>query len=399
MKTCKILAIIPARGGSKGIPLKNLYPLLGKPLIVFTIEQALKSQRINRVVVSTDDEKIAETARKYGAEVIKRPPDLATDTASTESALLHALHYLEAQENYIPDFVVLLQCTSPIREEKDIDNALTRIMETGADSLVSVSPCHRFLWKENRETDSLVSLNYDYTHRPRRQDLGNQFMENGSIYVAKYCILKELKNRLGGKITYYKMDYWSSFEIDHIDDLHLCEWILQRKSTDERSKLLPETLSLVVFDFDGVFTDNRVIVHSDGSEAVLCNRSDGLGLDLLRSLGIESVILSKEKNPVTQARANKLHIECHHSIEDKAEFLRSLLGKKKIKSQNVIFVGNDINDIPVMNIVGCAVAVQDAYPDVKKAAHLILDHKGGRGAIRELCDLIRKKYTQKEVTQ
>jgi len=394
--SCKILAIIPARGGSKGIPRKNLFPLLGKPLIQYTIEQALYSNLVNRVVVSTDDERVEMVARQLNAEVIKRPPELASDTASTESALIHALDYLDEKEHYVPDYVVLLQCTSPIREKQDIDNAINRIFQTNADSLLSVVPCYRFLWKENQNDGTAASINYDYSRRPRRQDMENQLMENGSIYVTKNWVLRKLKNRLGGKIVTYKMDFWSSFEIDNINDLYLCEWVIQRMMTEMRVNALPEEISLVAFDFDGVFTDNRVIVHSDGSEAVVCNRSDGLGLELLKTLGIECIILSKEKNPVTEARAKKLNMECHCGIEDKEELLNRLMEKKRIKSTNVIFVGNDINDIPVMKTVGCSVAVQDAYLDVKKAAHLILEHKGGDGAVRELCDLIRKKYTRRE---
>ena len=221
-----ILAIIPARGGSKGIPRKNLLVLAGKPLIVHTIEHALQARSVDRVVVSTDDPEIAAVSKQYGAEVIWRPAEISGDTASSESALLHALDFLERTEGYRPALVVFLQCTSPIRHPKDIDQAVQTLLDEDADSLLSVVPFHLFIW---RLVDGQGQpVDYDHRHRPRRQDRQPEYMENGSIYVFKPWVLRRFNNRLGGKIALYVMDGWSSVDINTLRDFELCEWIASR---------------------------------------------------------------------------------------------------------------------------------------------------------------------------
>jgi len=206
--------------------------LAGKPLIAHTIEQALSARTVGRTIVSTDDEEIAEVAKYYGGEVVMRPARLASDTATSESALLHALDYLHQQEGYEPDLVVFLQCTSPVRNWDDIDNAVEVLIEKNADSLVSVTPWHGFMWQKER--GGVRSMNFDYRRRPRRQDLPEEFRENGSIFVFKPWVLRTYQNRLGGKIVLYPMDYWSAFETDTQEDFALCEWIIKKKESSSR---------------------------------------------------------------------------------------------------------------------------------------------------------------------
>ncbi|MCB0191140.1 MAG: acylneuraminate cytidylyltransferase family protein [Anaerolineae bacterium] len=220
----KTLALIPARGGSKGVPRKNLYPLAGKPLIAHTIEQACQARLVNRVIVSTDDPEIAAVSESYGAEIIWRPVDISGDTATSESALLHALCLMADTESYQPDLLVFLQCTSPLRRPVDIDNAIQTLSEQNADSLVSVVPSHDFLWVFSE--GQAKSLNYDYRCRPRRQDRQPEYRENGSIYILKPWVLYELNNRLGGLIVLYPMDIVSSIDIDTLEDFSWCEWKL-----------------------------------------------------------------------------------------------------------------------------------------------------------------------------
>lgn len=145
-------------------------------------------------------------------------------------------------------------------------------------------------------------------------------------------------------------------------------------------------------DFDGVFTDNRVMVDQDGREAVLCNRSDGLGLERLKGLGVPLLVLSKERNPVVQARCNKLKIDCLQSIDDKGPALAAWCADRGIALANVIFVGNDINDLPCLEVAGCAVAVADSYDEVLDAADVVLTKPGGHGALRELADALRRRF-------
>lgn len=223
-KKPKILAIIPARGGSKGIPRKNLRILCGKPLIAYTIEAALNSKYIDRVVVSTEDEEIADVAQGYSAEVIKRPPELADDLAPTEPSLEHVVRYMEETEGYRADVIILLQPTSPLRNSQHIDEAIETFFSNKYDSLLSVCPSHAFLWKADKE--KMYSVNYDFRNRPRRQERELEYRENGAIYITKYDILMNGHNRLGGKIGLYIMPGKSSWEIDSEFDFWLCEHLI-----------------------------------------------------------------------------------------------------------------------------------------------------------------------------
>jgi YrbI family 3-deoxy-D-manno-octulosonate 8-phosphate phosphatase len=386
------LAIIPARGGSKRVPGKNLMPLAGVPLLAYSIRHAQAARLVDEVVVSTDDEAIAALAMAEGATVVRRPEVLSSDTATSESALLHVLDARAAEGRPDPDLVVFLQCTSPIRAVDDIDRAIETLEREGADSLLSVCDNTRFVWALG--ADGPRSLNYDFHHRRREQDLEPQFQENGSIYLSRPALLRSTNNRLGGKIALHVMDYWSSFQIDSPEDAELCEWILARPRVP-RSAVWPDEIGLIVFDFDGVMTDNLVYVDQDGRESVACSRSDGFGLERLARAGVPMLVLSKEPNPVVAARCRKLRLECIQGIDDKAPFLRRLLEERKIPAASVIYLGNDENDVEAMNLVGLPVAVGDAHPAARRAARLVLQGAGGRGAVRELCDEVLQRIRQR----
>ena len=215
-----IISIIPARGGSKGIPKKNLKLLKGKPLIAHSIEQSLKSKLIDLTYVSTEDQNIKEVSLSYGAKVIDRPEEFATDEASTESVLLHAAYFLI----YKFDYLVLLQPTSPLRYPKQIDESIELIIKEKGDSLLSVYKNDSFMWSKDGK-----SINYDYRDRPRRQDKEWEFIENGSVYITKRDILLSEKNRLGGRIIMYEMPKWMSFEIDEEIDFEIIEYLIKSK--------------------------------------------------------------------------------------------------------------------------------------------------------------------------
>lgn len=224
MSTASVLALIPARGGSKGIPRKNVRMLSGKPLIAHTIGQAREALSASRVVVSTEDPEIGAVSAQWGAEVVWRPATLSADTATSESALRHALMYLRDTEGYEPELVVFLQCTSPIRTSHDIDAAVQTLRDQEADSLLSVVPSYRFLWRQVNGRPEAV--NYNYRQRPRRQDRAPEYVENGSIYVFKPWVLRDSNNRLGGRIAFYVMDFWSQFDIDDPEDFAVVEQMM-----------------------------------------------------------------------------------------------------------------------------------------------------------------------------
>ncbi|NSW54472.1 MAG: acylneuraminate cytidylyltransferase family protein [Armatimonadetes bacterium] len=217
----RVLAIIPARGGSKGIPRKNVRELAGKPLIVWTIEAALRSTLIDRLVVSTDDDEIAEVASAAGAEVIRRPAELAGDTTPTEPALLHALQVLEDREGYIPDAVTLLQCTSPLRGTDTIDECINLLFDSGCDAVMTVLHVQHWYLMGTRDETGRYHAEYDYQKRPRSQDMPQKYRENGAVYVTRRDVLLAYQNRLGGHVRVVEMDPIRSIDIDHEEDFVL----------------------------------------------------------------------------------------------------------------------------------------------------------------------------------
>lgn len=381
------LAIIPARGGSKGIPRKNIRPLLGKPLIAYNIEQAKSARLVNRVVVSTDDPEIGEISRQYGAEVVWRPAEISGDTASSEAALLHALEYLRQTENYQPDLLAFLQCTSPLTLAEDIDGVIQTLLDAGADTALAAIPFHYFIWKID-ETGAAVGVNHDPRVRPLRQERQPQYLESGAVYVMRVPGFLQTRHRFFGKTVLYEMPPDRRLEIDEPVDFQIAEMLMRSQAERRKSARLPEVIAALILDFDGVFTDNKVIVFQDGSEAVLCDRSDGWGIGQLKKTGLPILVLSTEPNPVVRARADKLGLPCLQNISDKWSVLAAWLAERGIEPQHVVYVGNDANDLECMRHVGCAVAPADAYPEALSVAQIVLEHKGGDGAIREICDLI-----------
>ena len=381
------LAIIPARGGSKGIPGKNLRLLAGKPLIAHTIEHAQQACSVSRVVVSTDDPEIASVSEQDGAEVLRRPPEISGDKASSESALLHVLEHLEMTEGYTPDLVVFLQCTSPLTSPADIDGTVHALIDADADSALAVTQSHCFLWRRDSR-GNLTGIGHDVTVRPRRQEREPQYRETGAVYVMRREGFLKARHRFFGRTVMYVMPQERSWEIDDPVDLNITEVLLRTQQEELNLQLLPHNVAALVLDFDGVFTDNSVLVDQDGHEAVICNRSDGMGLARLRKAGIPVIVLSTEENPVVSARCRKLDLECLQGLQDKRAAMLEWLERQGISPANAVYVGNDVNDLPCMEIAGCSVAVSDAHPAVLPAAHVVLSRPGGHGAIREICDMI-----------
>lgn len=225
MNKCKIVSIIPARGGSKGIPRKNLIKINRIPLVAHSIKTSKGSRYVQETYVSTDDAEIAKVAKNYGAKVIKRPKKYASDTASSESVLLHFAKEIDF------DILVFLQCTSPLTSPKDIDGAVKQFLSKKHDSLLSVTEntggflCGGFLWNGKGKP-----INYDYKKRPRRQEIGMIYRENGALYIMRKKGLLKHKNRLYGKPGLYVMPRLRSFEIDEPSDFKfLGVWLKKMK--------------------------------------------------------------------------------------------------------------------------------------------------------------------------
>lgn len=220
-----IVAIIPARGGSKGIPKKNTINFCGKPLIYWSIKNAIECDKINSVWVSSDDEEIISLSQKYGAKCIKRPKSLSHSEASSESAWLHAIDKIEKTEKI--DLVIAIQATSPIREAKDLSKAIDLMLKNKYDSLFSSSVIRdRHIWEKNIN-NNYVPNNYDMNNRKPRQLIQEKYLENGSFWIFTPGLIKSKNNRLGGKIGNYIMEFYKSFQIDEPEDIKLCESVMK----------------------------------------------------------------------------------------------------------------------------------------------------------------------------
>jgi len=373
--------VVPARGGSKGIVGKNLQPVGGVPLVARTVATALRARAIDLVVVSTDDRDIADVARSAGAQVVDRPESLGGDTASSESAVLHALDALAGDD---PDVTVLVQCTSPFTDPDDIDAAVAAI-DAGADSAFTASATHAFLWRA--DADGVTGVNHDAATRSMRQARPREYLENGAVYAMRTTGLRAHQHRFFGHIAVVEVPTSHCLEIDDPDDLALARALAPCVAPNDTAPL-PATVAGLALDFDGVLTDNGVFTGQDGTESVRSDRSDGLGLDWLRQAGLPIAVLSKEQNPVVAARCAKLQIECVQGADDKLGAFTAWTRSHGLDPADVVFVGNDANDVECLVAAGCGVVVADAHLSALAVADLVLTRPGGRGAVRELAELI-----------
>ncbi|MFF0309549.1 N-acetylneuraminate synthase family protein [Streptosporangium sp. NPDC004379] len=365
---------MPARGGSVGVPLKNLAAVGGTPLVARAVRACVRAELVDEVVVSTDHAEIARVAREAGAQVVERPQELSGATASSESAVLHALDRLGED----PEVVVLVQCTSAFVDPADLDAAVTRILDGGADVVFSGLETHEFLWDA-----AGAGVNHDPSFRPRRQDREPHFRETGAFYAMRADGLREHGHRFFGRVAVQPVPPRHAVEVDSPEDLEIVRALAPFVDRPE-----PIDVDAVVTDFDGVHTDDRAYVDQDGREMVAVSRSDGMGVALLRGSGVKLLIMSTERNPVVAARARKLDVPVLQGLTDKRTVLRDWLAIEGLDPARVAYVGNDVNDLGPMSEVGWPVTVPDAHPRVRAAARVMLTRPGGAGAVRELCDRI-----------
>jgi N-acylneuraminate cytidylyltransferase len=405
----EILALIPARGGSKGIPRKNIRSFAGYPLVAWSVAAAKQSALVTRIIVSTDDEEIAAVAREYGAETpFLRPTEFAQDNTTDLPVFEHALQWLEENENYKPEIVIQLRPTSPIRPVGMVDNAIRILLDHDeADCVRGVVPAGQNpfkMWRFSGEDKPLNPLlevpGIAEPYNAPRQILPPVYWQTGHIDAIRVSTIKDKKSLTGDVIYPLVIDPRYTVDIDNLSDWAKYEALaksgLEMVTPGTPSVVkrpMPEKIDLIICDFDGVITDNRVWVDQDGHETVAAYRSDSVRVKEMRAVGIEVMILSSETNRVVEARARKMGVEAVHGValHDKGRVMREIIERKNLKAGNVIFIGNDINDLPCFEVAGWSVAVADAFPDVIRAADYVLSKPGGHGALRELCDLILDK--------
>lgn len=378
----KTLALIPARGGSKSIPGKNIKPLAGKPLLHYALEAALGTRGIDEVWVSSDSDEILSVARELGSQrvrALRRPAGLATDTASTESVMLH----FAAERPF--DRLVLIQATSPLVGARDLEGALALMDQTGADSVVSVTRQHRFLWRP--EPGGFVrALNYRPEARPRRQDWDGELFENGAFYISSRELLLTTGCRLHGRVAPFIMAPETAVELDAPEDWDTIEALLHAKRKKEVLRGLPK-IDLIVSDVDGVLTDGGMYYGPDGEALKKFNTKDGMGMRLWRESGRIFAVVTGENSGAVAARMRKLGVdEYHPGIADKLPVVKEISAKHNVPLERIAYIGDDVNDLEAMSAVGLAACPRDAHGSIRARAAYVCQARGGEGCVRELVD-------------
>ncbi|GAA5097557.1 N-acylneuraminate cytidylyltransferase [Microbacterium yannicii] len=380
----EVVAIIPARGGSKGIARKNLQRVGGVPLVARAVDAARRCPAIDRVVVTTDDAEIAAVAAEWGAEIVDRPTGLAGDEARSETALLHALTTLEARKVDV-SVVAFLQATSPFIDVEALTTAVQLVRSRRRDSVFSAVETYGFLWEKGLG-GAAEPVNHEIDVRPRRQDREPHYLETGAFYVVRAAGFRAAEHRFFGSVGIAEVDPRTAIEIDTPHELDLARRLAPLVDGGARDRAI--FVDAVVTDFDGVHTDDTVRVDQNGLESVTVSRSDGMGVSLLRAAGIPFLILSTEANPVVAARAGKLGVDVRQAATDKAAVLCEWAADRGIPLSRIAYLGNDVNDLACLELVGWPVAVPDAHPLVLSAARTVLDSPGGEGAVRDLAERV-----------
>ena len=384
------VAFIPVRGGSKSIPLKNIKPISGRPLVYWTVKAACGCKYIDKVFVATDSEKIKETVEgfKEGSEaelfkkteVIGRSAESASDTASTEFAMLEFADKMEF------DNIVLVQATSPLLVSSDLDRGFEAFGKENVDSVLSVVRQKRFHWG-NDENGFAHPTNYDVFHRPRRQEFDGYLVENGAFYISSKEDLLKSKNRVSGNIKAVEMNEDTFFEIDEPSDWVIIE-ALMKKNGITAPKEIPE-IKMFLTDCDGCLTDGGMYYSEHGDELKKFNTRDGMGFALLRNKGIVTGIVTSENVDLNKRRAQKLKLDVLEAgRKDKVAAVKALCEKYAISLENVAYIGDDINDLDVIKMVGYGCCPADAMPQVRDVAKYVTKAKGGEGVIREVVEAI-----------
>lgn len=377
----KIIAFVPVRGGSKSIPGKNIKILCGKPLVYWVIKELSDTKIVDEIIVATDSIEIRNVVNNFKFSKVRlydRKTENANDMASTESVMLEYIEYAKLKDDTT---FMTVQATSPFTQKLHFEEAIREYEKSNNDSIVSCSRIKRFFWSEHGEAQ-----NYDYRNRPRRQDFVGQLVENGAIYINSVKNIKLNKNRLSGKIGIYEMPEYTATEID--DEL---DWIMAEKimfNNVIKKRLVPK-IKLLLTDVDGVLTDAGMYYSEKGDELKKFNTRDGKAFELLRNVEIKTGIITSENTQIVTNRAKKLKVDYlfQGAIYNKFELVKEICAKEKISLGEVAYIGDDLNDLELLNNVGLAACPKDAVMAVKNIQGIvILNAKGGEGVIREFAE-------------
>lgn len=380
----KTIAFIPVRGGSKSIPLKNIKPFCGKPLVCWNIEALEACPQVDEIVVATDSDQIEHvvTERHYTkTHIYRRSAENACDTASTESVMIEYIRSASLPDDTI---FMLVQATSPLTQTAHFTDALLQFTQGKYDSMLTCVRNKRFFWNADGS-----SLNYDYLHRPRRQEFDGMFMENGAFYINTVANILQSGNRLSGHIGIYEMPEYTSFEIDEPDDWHVMENLMQRHILSTGLKDAKD-IRLFLCDVDGTLTDGSMYYTEEGDELKKFNTRDGMALQILHNHGIRTGIITSEQRELVARRAAKLHVDYLRLGQrdgGKRAVAEDICHEMGISMQQVAYIGDDLNCYDILTAVGYAACPRDACRKVLNIPGIhVMSRKGGDAVVRELAE-------------
>lgn len=371
-----VLAVIVAPRDGHGAPRLSGATILGAPSFVHAARVASLVRGVRAVVVATDDPALARTAEDLGLDSVTVAAGEHTLSPRGLWAARAAYAALTPAGREAIASVVVLSARAPAVDVTSIEAAVGLLAEEHADSVVGVTSAFETFWSVS-DTG------------PVELDRTAPWREAETLYVLRPELLvpPDAANPLGARRVLFPLDQTSAFRLSRVDDIPVAEGLVLARYRGTAAELC-RSVELLVFDFDGVMTDNAVLVMQDGTEGVLCNRSDGLGIEALRKAGVPAFVLSKEQNPVVAARCRKLKLDCIQGIDDKRSELLRQLEARGVAPASVAYMGNDVNDLPCMTLVGLPIAVADAYPRVLAAARLVTRRPGGHGAVREVVEWV-----------
>ena len=376
-----VIAFVPARGGSKSIPSKNIKSFCGKPLIFWCLQE-LQNSNVEEIIVATDSVEIKDVVNAFKFSKVKvydRKEENAKDNSSTESVMLEYIIFsnLSDDTNFI-----LVQLTSPFTLSQHYNEGLKLYKKH--DSLLSCVRSKRFLWSEDGK-----SINYDVFKRPRRQDFQGTLIENGAFYISSVDNIRKFKNRISGDVGIYEMPEYTSMEIDEIEDWIVAEKIM-RKNVLPENKIDFSEIKIFLSDVDGVLTDAGMYYTEDGDEFKKFCTYDGMGFHLLQKTGVKVGILTTENKDLNRRRSKKLGLDFDfHGVKDKLKIVNELCKSENVSLSEIAYIGDDVNCFQLLSNVGIAACPKNAIDKIKSIPNIIqLENKGGQGVVRELVELI-----------
>ena len=376
-----VIAFIPARGGSKSIPGKNIKTFCGKPLIYWNLLSLQKSHLIDEIVVATDCKNIYETVMKFHfskVKLYKRTEENAQDHSTSESIMIEYINYASLSPK---DIFLLVQATSPFTQTHDFDSGLELMKKY--DTVLSCTRIKRFIWNDNSSP-----LNYDYKARPRRQDFDGVFMENGAFCISTVEDIKKNNNRISGNIGICEMAEHTYIEIDEQDDWIIAEKLFLKYHKNQLNTF--DNIKLFLSDVDGVLTDAGMYYTENGDELKKFSTYDGMGLKILQNKGIKVGIITSEDRELNKRRAKKLNLNFDfHGAVNKLDVITRLCKKENIELSQVAYIGDDLNCLSLLSNVGYPACPSNAVKEIKSIPNIIqLSKSGGEGVVREFIDLI-----------